>query len=135
VISQFSYKIEIIIVDDGSSDDSFKLAKKYLRNKKKFHKVKFLKHSKNLGPGSARNTGIKNSTGEYIAFLDSDDILVKGFSANIKNLIKKNIYEIIEYGFIRFENKIALEEFNHLYSFSGAQSFNKIKLELFSKTV
>jgi len=58
---------EVIVVDDGSTDETYKL----LQNIS--HKVKVIRQE-NQGLSGARNTGIKNSTGEYIALLDSDDI-------------------------------------------------------------
>ena len=62
--------IEIICVDDGSTDDSLIV----LNNlKSKYGNIKII-CQENSGPGVARNTGIKNAKGEYIAFLDSDDI-------------------------------------------------------------
>lgn len=65
-----SYKdFEIIIVDDGSKDNTDKILKTYSSNN--FIKMIF---QKNQGPSTARNRGINESSGEYIAFLDSDDI-------------------------------------------------------------
>lgn len=58
--------IELIVIDDGSTDNTQQLLKEYK------NKIKVLKQ-KNRGVSSARNAGIKNSTGQFIAFLDSDD--------------------------------------------------------------
>ena len=68
--------IEIICVDDGSTDDSLDILID-LNNEYGNIKVVF---QENLGPGMARNTGIKNACGEYIAFLDSDDIFLDDFA-------------------------------------------------------
>ena len=135
VINQFDYKIEIIIIDDCSTDGSLKVLKKFLLKRKTIHKLKLLKHTKNRGPGIARNTGIKNSTGDYLAFLDGDDILMNGFSRKIKKLIKKKDLDIIEYGFVRFNSNKSIKKFKHLYSFSKEQRYENIKIELFCKTV
>lgn len=62
--------IEIICVDDGSTDDSLMVLNDL---KNKYGNIKII-CQENSGPGVARNTGIKNAKGEYIAFLDSDDI-------------------------------------------------------------
>ncbi len=67
VVNQSYKSIEIIVVDDGSSEDISLLEKKYK------NKVHFF-HKENEGAASARNFGILKSTGKYIAFLDSDDI-------------------------------------------------------------
>ena len=60
--------IEVIVVDDGSTDNTKKVLEEYIKNKQ----IIYIKQ-KNKGQASARNTGFKKSTGELIAFLDSDD--------------------------------------------------------------
>ncbi|MES2808156.1 MAG: glycosyltransferase family 2 protein [Bacteroidota bacterium] len=70
-----SYKdIEVIIVDDNDGDNEFREAT--LRNVQLYianNKVIYLKHEVNRGAPAARNTGLQNAQGEYIAFLDDDD--------------------------------------------------------------
>ncbi len=66
---------EIILVDDGSTDNTRKIMGDVCQ---KYSKIKCIYHEKNMGGGATRNSGIKNSTGEYIFCLDSDDILPKG---------------------------------------------------------
>jgi glycosyltransferase involved in cell wall biosynthesis len=68
VLNQTYRKLEIIIVDDGSTDTSGDICDQYLRDKR----VKVF-HQENRGLGGARNTGLNNASGEYIVFLDSDD--------------------------------------------------------------
>lgn len=69
VLNQSYSNIEVILVNDGSTDNTSKFLEKYLDNPK----VKII-HQKNAGVNAARNTGIKNSTGEILAFVDADDI-------------------------------------------------------------
>ena len=95
IISQFEYRIQIIIIDDASTDGSLSLIKEFFKKNKTLHHIKILRHKKNLGPGPARNTGLKHSYGKYIGFVDSDDLLLNNFSTNIFNLISKNKYDII----------------------------------------
>lgn len=65
-----SYKdIEIIIVDDGSTDNTEDAVKQIDDSR-----IRYIKHETNMGGGVARNTGIANAQGEYIAFQDSDDV-------------------------------------------------------------
>lgn len=63
--------LEIIIIDDGSNDNSEKIISKYYKN---FDFIKFFKTT-NKGANHARNLGIFHATGKYIQFLDSDDLL------------------------------------------------------------
>jgi glycosyltransferase involved in cell wall biosynthesis len=65
---------ECIIVDDGSIDETLKMIKKYELKNKKF-KIYSRPASKNKGANSCRNYGVEQSNGEYLIFLDSDDIL------------------------------------------------------------
>lgn len=62
---------EIIVINDGSEDESEEIVKQYISNNKEI-RIKKLNQT-NRGPSVARNNGIKASKGEYIAFLDSDD--------------------------------------------------------------
>jgi glycosyltransferase involved in cell wall biosynthesis len=61
-------EIEILVVDDHSSDETTQVVESY-----KDPRVKYFLHEKNLGVAAARNTGLRNATGEFITFLDSDD--------------------------------------------------------------
>lgn len=73
VISQTYQTIEIILVDDGSTDESGKICDDYARKDKRISVI----HQKNGGLSAARNTGIKNANGKYIFFVDSDDCIAK----------------------------------------------------------
>jgi len=66
VLAQSFLDYELIVVDDGSTDRTAQIAESH-------REVTLLKHETNLGPASARNTGIRSARGQYIAFLDADD--------------------------------------------------------------
>lgn len=69
ILNQTYENIEILLIDDGSTDDTYKLVeKKYLNNAK----LKYFKNS-NHGVSYSRNYGIEKSTGDYVVFVDSDD--------------------------------------------------------------
>jgi len=69
LLKQNYMRIEIIIVDDGSVDETESLIKDIQKNDKR---IIFLKNKKNIGPAASRNKGVKNSKGEIIFFTDSD---------------------------------------------------------------
>ena len=71
VIGQHYHDWEIILVDDHSTDSSFQICKDFSTN---YTNISALKNEKK-GVSSARNLGIKNASGNYIVFLDSDDVL------------------------------------------------------------
>jgi len=72
VLKQDFEDFELIVVDDGSTDGTVKEVKRY------GGRVRLLQHSENRGVSAARNKGILHAKGKYIAFLDSDDLWVKG---------------------------------------------------------
>lgn len=71
VIRQTYMNWEMIIIDDCSSDQSLSIIEQYA---KKEPRISLISLQKNIGPANARNIGIQHATGQYIAFLDSDDI-------------------------------------------------------------
>lgn len=75
VLNQSYKNIEIIVVDDnGENTKSNLVAKQIMSNYKNHKKIKYVEHKKNKNGSAARNTGFKNSSGEYIGFLDDDDV-------------------------------------------------------------
>ena len=73
VIGQSHTKIELILIDDGSTDKSRSICEQYALTDKR---VKVFSQ-KNQGPAAARNNGVRHSRGDYIFFLDADDFIDK----------------------------------------------------------
>ena len=73
VLSQTFQDHEIIVIDDGSTDDTKNIVRKYVL--KYPEKIRYF-YQKNMGPSAARNVGIREAEGEFIAFLDADDIFL-----------------------------------------------------------
>jgi len=88
-VSKQSYQdFELIIVDDGSTDNTDEVVKEFQQKDKR---ITYIKHDKNKGGSAARNTGIKASKGKYIAFLDSDDEwLPEKLEKQVKLINRKN---------------------------------------------
>ena len=106
ILNQTLSEIEIILVNDGSTDNSRKIIENYA---KKDNRIKVI-HQQNSGPSVARNKGIRIAKGKYIGFVDSDDYIEPNMyeelynNANNKNIEvamcsynEKHLYNDIEY--------------------------------------
>ncbi len=87
LINQTLKDIEIVCVNDASTDSSYEIAKRYAKADKR---IKLINHLTNGGLSIARNSGLKESKGEYIYFLDSDDYIDLEALEKCYDLAKKN---------------------------------------------
>lgn len=79
VVAQTHTNLEIILIDDGSQDESGKICDAWER---KDSRIKVI-HQENQSVSSARNTGIESATAEYIGFVDPDDMILPEFYENL----------------------------------------------------
>jgi len=108
IINQTYKNLEIILVNDGSTDNSLQICEKFINKDKR---IKII-NKKNGGLSDARNKGIEKSSGKYLAFIDSDDYIDYNMIENLYNDIKKydadisivNYEKIFEDGNIQNEN-------------------------------
>lgn len=94
VINQDYDNYEVIVVNDGSTDDSLSIAKKY---EKKYSNLIKVFDKKNGGLSDARNFGISKASGEYLFFIDSDDYIVNDALKVIDKNIKNNDILVFNY--------------------------------------
>lgn len=85
LLEQTYSNIEILLIDDGSKDNSGKICDVFAN---KFNNFKVY-HKENGGLSDARNYGLKFAKGEYVTFVDSDDTVEKNYIEELYNLIKK----------------------------------------------
>lgn len=106
VLNQTFENIEVIIVDDCSTDDSNKILQEYVRRDKR---IKILKHKSNKASLSARLSGMKKATADYVLFLDSDDWLeLEACQILYEQLIKKPV-DMLEFKYIREPEKRVMD--------------------------
>ena len=115
VINQTLKDIEIICVNDGSTDNSLNILKEY---QQKDERIKIIDRE-NKGLSATRNDGMRLATGEYIAFLDSDDYVDLDFCEKMYKAAMENNCDIACCNIIRFNEKSKKAMVKH----------NKVKVE------
>ena len=122
VLRQSLSDMEIICIDDGSTDGSAQILEEY---RKKDRRIKVI-HQKNAGASAARNAGIANASGEYIYFLDSDDYIDPAALEFLSNEMDKDRLDVLFFDAEAFYESEKLEEMfpsfktNYTYKRSAA---------------
>ncbi|MBG9978581.1 glycosyltransferase family 2 protein [Ruoffia tabacinasalis] len=144
VLNQTYRSIELIVVDDSPNDyHSRPLVKEYIESFED-NRIVYIAHAKNMGANKARNTGIKLSIGEYIAFLDDDDEwLPQKIELQIKEMKSDNEIALVNCKAILFNEvtntkRYLINEINYGYyykellrqNFIGSNSFVLVKKEV-----
>ena len=120
VMKQSYSDIEMVIIDDASTDGSFELCDVLA---KKDSRIKVFHFSENKGVSAARNKGIEIAKGDYVTFLDSDDCLKTEYAEELINAIKKENADIVCCGIAEYRNG-RLEKVQRSFK----KSFKKDKL-------
>jgi glycosyltransferase involved in cell wall biosynthesis len=100
-------EIEVILVDDGSNDNSLEIVKSYVL---KYNQMKIVQHQKNKGLSLARKTAVDHSTANHLMFLDADDEFIKNPFALFLNNKELHSFDVIEYGAITDKNEVYLNK-------------------------
>lgn len=93
--------IEIIVVNDGSKDNTKNILDEY---ESKYSNIRCI-HQKNSGVSVSRNTGIANANGEYLAFVDADDVFDKEMYNNLTNIVKDKEIDFVYGDYITISEK------------------------------
>ena len=132
LIKQTYKNIEIILVDDGSTDSSAEIIDEYANKDSRIIAI----HQKNKGVSSARNTGLKAARGEYIGFVDPDDYVDCQMYEVMVNKLQASLADLVVCGYSKiWESSGKTEKFcltdkivsaknclNDLFDFRGASS-------------
>ncbi|MFB4342386.1 glycosyltransferase [Pantoea sp. CS_6] len=114
--------IQVIIIDDGSTDDSALRVKELLSTNPPCS-VEFIQQT-NQGVSAARNAGLQEAKGKFITFLDADDLLSRNYLSIIRPLLLADVDDLIDFNYARFEHSIPEATDDELpqriaYDFSG----------------
>ena len=132
LVNQTLEEIEIIIVNDGSKDNSKKIINKYIE--KYPNKIVYLE-KENGGLSDARNYGIQYATGEYIAFLDSDDYVKTDTYEKMYNKAKNDNADLVECDFYwSYKNKNK-EDIGFRYTNDKKEMIEKIRVVAWNKLI
>ena len=133
VVNQSLKDIEIILVDDGSPDNCPQLCDEWA---KKDSRIKVI-HKKNAGLGMARNTGIQHATGEYIAFIDSDDYVDLDMYAKLLKKAELHNADIVYCGHqqgLKDGTYINKSDFDRETIFDDKESIEELSINYFYPT-
>nr|WP_263324292.1 glycosyltransferase [Neobacillus sp. Marseille-Q6967] len=129
LINQSLNEIEIILVNDGSTDNSLEICYEY---KNKDSRIIVIS-TNNLGPAAARNIGIDNARGEYIGFVDSDDWVDENMYLTLFSKAKKLDLDIVSCNFLRKYNDKTVKNKSNFNS--GFYKYDDMKSYIHSELI
>ena len=124
IVNQTYQSLEIIVVEDGSTDESRQRIQKYLND----DRILFIEQ-KNKGLSGARNTGMSRASGEYILFVDSDDYIDTNLLSNLVPLMQDNQLDLIRFNGMAFTDGMEKTINQKYYDFSHRLVENHIYKE------
>ena len=134
IINQSLKDIEIILVNDGSDERTKKICEEYKNNDSRIKLI----NQKNMGESVARNTGIENSTTDYITFVDSDDWIELNMCEELSNYMESINYDfdIISFDcFVNYENREKKNKFYPTTGLLNEKDIEEIQLQNIEKGV
>lgn len=123
IINQTYTNLEIILVDDGSPDNCGKICDEYAE---KDNRIKVI-HKENDGVSSARNKGIEETTGDWMTFVDADDIIEENFCERMLEIAKLENSQCVVCGYNRlYSNRQEMVIKEKCFSINGNDFFDKV---------
>ena len=119
----FKDNIQLILVDDGSTDKSKDIALKYMD---KFPENIIVLSKQNGGPGSARNMGLDHACGEYVNFLDGDDMLSSDVLSSVYAFFDENDVDVVSIPLIFFERRDGDHVLNYKFEKTQVIDLNQL---------
>lgn len=120
IFAQTYTDLEIILVDDGSTDGSSELCEDFAKKDARVHVI----HQKNQGPSAARNAGLEAMHGDYVAFLDSDDYWLPTAMDHMLSLSQKYSADYVVCPCLRLEPDKSLHPYNNHARANGTEVFD-----------
>jgi len=108
LLNQTFDNFEIILINDGSSDNTLEKLMSFENN----NKIKIVNYQDNKGVSFARNVGIKNAIGKFLLFLDSDDYLEINCLTDLNEILKDETIDMISFGFVKSNSNLIINYSN-----------------------
>ena len=106
VMQQSLQNIEVLLVDDASTDESWTVMQEY---EQKFPDIiRLIRSSENRGPGGARNLAIQEAQGKYLGFVDSDDVIDTNMYLKLYTEAIQHDYDVVDGGYYRESTEVAM---------------------------
>lgn len=119
----FKDNIEVVIVDNASNDRTGEICNEYLQ--KYPDNIRYIQNENNMGPGIGRNIALKQITGDYVNFLDSDDTMSKNTFSDVLKFFKNHGVDLVTVPIYFFENRHGPHYLN--YKFKKTDTVNLIE--------
>lgn len=109
ILNQTYTNIQVIMIDDGGSDDTGLIMDSYSKKYDNFHVI----HQENMGPSAGRNKGVSLAETTYIAYVDGDDIIPENAYESLMTTVEKNDADMAVGAVLRFDSKRQVRSFLH----------------------
>ena len=99
ILSQSFEDFEVLLVNDASKDSSREICERYLRQDKR---IRVLDNETNLGQSMARNYGMREARGDYVTFIDSDDLVDSNYLMKLLSVAEQEHAEVVSMGYTKY---------------------------------